>query len=182
MIVYLIRNKINGKCYVGLDRNNNKRWPGHLRRSKLPKPKQLIDRKIKQYGTSNFEYQTLKECNSIEDLKQWEVEYIKQFNSYVGNEAGYNLTLGGDGCFGFKMTQRQIEKNKGVNHYMHGKKQSLESNIKRSLSLKGKNAGDKNVFKRPEVRKKVSEFAKTRIGILNPNYRHGQRCKVSQCR
>ncbi len=180
MIVYLIRNKLNGKCYIGLDRHNgNKRWKDHLRRSRLPSQIQLIDRKIKEYGEGNFEYQVLCECQTIRELKEQEVCFIKRYNSFVGNGHGYNLTLGGDGCFGFKMTQKQIARNKGGNHYFYGKKRTDEMKRQISLSMKGQNAGDNNVFKRPEIRAQLSELAKARIGKLNPNYRHGQRCGVN---
>ena len=177
MIIYLIRNKINGKCYVGLDRNgNNSRLEEHIRRSKKDKPIQLIDRKIKEYGIDNFDYLVICECSNISELKEREVYYIKQFNSYVGNGNGYNLTFGGDGSAGFKLTPEQIAK---VRAYHKGKRFSQEHKDKISASMKGKNAGDNNVFKRSEIRTIISEFAKTRLGELNHNYRHGRRCGVN---
>jgi len=181
MIIYLIRNKLNNKCYVGLDRHSgDKRWKDHLRRSRLPEQTQLIDRKIKEYGESSFEYQVLCECHTIDELKEREVYFIEQYNSFVGNGHGYNLTLGGDGCFGFKMTESQIAKNKGENHYFYGQERTDAEKLQRSLAMKGKNSGDNNVFKRSEVRARLSELAKARVGKLNPNYRHGNRIGVNK--
>jgi len=55
-VIYLIRNKINNKIYVGFDRFNNQfRWKDHIRHSKN-NPIQLIDKKIKEYGLESFEY------------------------------------------------------------------------------------------------------------------------------
>ena len=64
------------------------------------------------------------------------------------------------------------EKCSGKNHYMCGKKRSIESKRKQSLKLKGTKMGDENPAKRKEVREKISRKAKMRIGKLNPNYRH----------
>lgn len=176
MIVYLITNLKNGKRYVGLDRNKTKRWPDHLRRSKLPKPVQLIDRKIAQHGRDNFMYEVLCECLTIEELKEREVYYIATLDTFVGNGKGYNLTLGGDGCVGFKMPEEKI--NKGEKHYMFGKKQPEETNRKRSETMKKVRANTVNPFTTPDVRRKVSEAAKKRTGKLNPNYKHGKRMKI----
>ena len=173
MIIYKITNLINNKTYVGLDRNkNNSRWKQHKRRSKESNPIQLIDRKIKQYGLQNFQYIILEKCNSIQELKNREIYYIKIHNSFVGNGEGYNLTYGGDGCQGFKMTQEQIAKNSGKNHYFFGKKRSKTEKLQISIAMKGKNVGDKNPFKLLSVRKKISEYAKKRIGKLNSNFKH----------
>lgn len=174
MIIYLIRNKINGKCYIGFDRHkSNKRWKDHVRRSRKDKPIQLIDRKIKQYGVENFEYMVLCECSDISELKKKEIYYIKRLNSYIGNGAGYNLTLGGNGCFGFRMPEEKI--NKGEKHYMFGKERTTEDKKQRSEAMKKVRTKTTNPFTLPKVKEKISECAKKRTGKSNPNYRHGRR-------
>jgi group I intron endonuclease len=178
MIIYLITNKVNGKKYVGLDNSKyGYRWRDHTRHSKTDNPIMLIDRKLKQYGIENFAYEVLYECVNIEELKEKEVYFIKHFNTFCGNGLGYNQTLGGDGCLGFKMPEDRIKR--GESHYMFGRKHSEETNRKRSMTMKGKFAGDKNAFKRPEVRKLLSELAKLRTGTKNGNYRHGKRVGIT---
>jgi len=177
MIVYMIRNKINGKMYIGLDRKDNKyRWKDHIRHSKK-NPIQLIDKKIAQYGLNNFEYVELCKCKTISELKEKEKHFIKEFDTMVYNKKGYNLTSGGDGCFNFKMPLNKIHK--GKNHYMYGKKHSKETNEKRSQSMKKHRANSINPFTLQKVRKKLSEIAKQRVGKSNPNYKHGKRCGIS---
>lgn len=175
MVIYLITNTKNGKRYVGLDRTPfQRRWKDHLRHAQVDAV-QLIDRKIAEHGVEHFTYEEISTTDNIETLKAQEQRWIKELNTYVGNGKGYNLTLGGDGCLGFKMPPDKIRK--GKSHYMHGKKQSAESNRKRSEAMKRVRAMTVNPFTLPEVRAKVSAHAKTRTGITNPNYRNGTRCK-----
>lgn len=163
-----------------MDRNGNKvRWKDHLRKAKSTNPILLIDKKIKEYGINNFNYSILFEENniSINSLKIKEQYYIKKLKSHVKYKMGYNLTKGGDNN---PMDNENVRKNhlvamkktRGKNHYMYGKKWPKELNIQRSLSMKGKNSGDKNVFKRLDVRKKISYHAKLRIGDKNPNFKY----------
>lgn len=178
MIIYCITNNINGKRYIGLDRNSNKRWADHKRRSKHDNPSQLIDRKLKQYGVENFTYSVLAECHDTETLKELEQKFIKALGTFIRYDRGYNLTAGGDGCIDFKFRPDQI-KNKGKAHYMHGRKQSAESNRKRSEAMKLVRARTVNPFTTAIVRAKISEHAKKRTGALNPNYKHGNRVGVN---
>lgn len=176
-IVYLITNALNNKKYVGLDRNNT-RWKEHLRRSRKNNPIQLIDRKIKQYGENNFNYKILCWCKTIYQLKKYEKFYIKLYDSLVINKRGYNLTEGGDGCKGFKMPIEKIRK--GKLHHMFGKKQSKESNEKRSQKMKEVRKNTVNPFTLPHVRKILSNIAKNRTGSKNTNYKHGKRTGVNK--
>ena len=178
MLVYLIRNLINDNCYVGLHRyDDNRRWNHHVWQSHEAKPLQLIDRKIKEYGEGRFEYRVLAHTDSMEDLKALEVKFITEYNSFVGNSHGYNLTLGGDGSLGFKMPQDKIHR--GQMHYMFGKKRTEEEKEIRSKAMLGKNKGESNGSKRPEVRKILSELGRKKVGKLNPNYKHGLRMGVT---
>lgn len=60
---------------------------------------QLIDKKIRQYGTNNTELIVLADnIESAEELDHLEVLYIKLFESFVGwGKGGYNKNLGGLG-------------------------------------------------------------------------------------
>ncbi len=173
-IIYVITNNINGKQYVGLDRNDNKRWKDHRRRASIDAI-QLIDRKMYEYGVDNFDCSIVYETENLDELKQKEIDFIKKLNTYVGNGYGYNLTFGGDGSNGFKIPEESI--NKGQKHYMYGKKMPEEQKRKISESMKLHRAKSINPFTAPEVREKISSFAKTRTGKNNPNYKHGRRAQ-----
>lgn len=107
--VYLIRNKENGKCYVGqavketgaikAKWGTQGRWKSHLREAKntIEKGQKdhcvLLNQAIRKYGENGFEVITLCECNTVDEMNQKEAEYIQTHNSRVPN--GYNMTSGG---------------------------------------------------------------------------------------
>lgn len=97
--IYLITNLINGKKYIGQTRTTiEERWNKHCSHSKDPKRAIGVDGAIRKYGANNFQCEKIKEC-PIEELDKWEIYYIKEYNTYQGDNAdiGYNLTLGGQG-------------------------------------------------------------------------------------
>lgn len=64
----------------------------------------LFHKKIRQYGYDNFNFEILEEkiVSSQEEADELESFWIKQKNSYVKNNEGYNLTTGGQktkSCF-----------------------------------------------------------------------------------
>lgn len=94
--IYCITNIINGKQYVGLSKDCNKRWADHYskayystRDDDLKKP---LYKAMKKYGRENFSFQILEECDE-ELLKEREIYWIKKLDSY---NTGYNATFGGD--------------------------------------------------------------------------------------
>lgn len=101
MIIYLITNKVNGKKYVGQHcGDKDSRWKQHLATAlKKQDPKPLY-RAMRKYGTDNFSYRVLETIplNSGQSfLDEREVHYIKEYDTYIKNGKGYNLTLGGGG-------------------------------------------------------------------------------------
>lgn len=181
MIIYKTTNKINGKIYIGLDSRNNPKYLGSGT---------YIKSAIKKYGKENFTKEILQECNSVNELKTAEIYWIKQLNSKAPN--GYNLTNGGDGCFGYKHTKETRQKlhniglgkqssNKGKHHSLEskmkmsvshiGKKQSVEHKNKISIALKG-NRNKETSNKITETKRKNgtlfhSEQTKKKIGNAN---------------
>ena len=179
-VIYLIKNKVNNKCYIGIDRTNyQRRWKDHIRHSKKDAI-QLVDRKIAQYGINNFKYREIYVSNDIDVLKKKEMYFIKRHKTFVTLGKGYNRTLGGDGCEGFKMPIDKIHK--GKDHYKFGKHWNKKEKMQRSISMKGKNKGKLNGAKKKSARDKISSKAKLRVGELNPNYRHGRRVNGKKIR
>lgn len=86
--IYIIRNTINEKVYIGQAVNTKKRFQGHCSNKK---DNSIIDAAIRKYGKENFYYQILEE--QIEDYDEKEKYYIKFFNSLAPN--GYNILDGG---------------------------------------------------------------------------------------
>lgn len=91
--IYQIKNIINGKSYIGLSINIEKRWLQHKRA--LNKNKHCNDRlqyAWNKYGKDAFQFLVLEECEYNQCFEK-EIDYIKLFDTYNN---GYNLTIGGD--------------------------------------------------------------------------------------
>lgn len=89
--IYKITNKINGKSYIGQSIDIEGRIRSHFQETKTLSP---LYSSIKHYGKENFEWAVLIECN-VEELDDFEVLMIKEFNTLFSNGRGYNQTEGG---------------------------------------------------------------------------------------
>lgn len=93
--VYIHRNKINNKRYIGITSFAVEyRWKnGEGYRE------QLFYYAIQKYGWDNFEHIIYATNLTEEEAKQLEKQLIKEYHTYIGDEncQGYNATLGGDG-------------------------------------------------------------------------------------
>jgi group I intron endonuclease len=110
--IYVLRNRLNGKCYVGQTRNPEKRFayyrcPGKERKT-------LIERAIGKYGWDAFE-RICFDGIPQETIDHCERELIRKLNSQ--KPTGYNLEGGGCGL----------------------KQHHPESNAKRSRAMMGSN-------------------------------------------
>ena len=173
-IIYLIKNKVNGKCYVGQTqkekgfdyryycsgegiervynyhkslREHNRSYNEHLLRS------------IEKYGFKAFEViKYLDYAFSLEELNIKEKVYIQLYNSLKN---GYNETLGGEGTEGrphSEETRQKIsEANKGDNHPMYGKYHTEETKQKMSKIKKGENNPMHGNHHSEEVKQKIRE-------------------------
>jgi group I intron endonuclease len=145
MLIYCVKNKINGKEYIGLTtRSVDIRWKQHLYESNKVDSweyKTPLGSAIKKYGKEGFDISTLKHCNSIEDMKQSEREIIETRKSHV-SVGGYNVTKGGDGRFGTTWSQEIKDKIGAGNK---GKIMSEEAKQKMRVAKQGiYDLGDSN--------------------------------------
>jgi group I intron endonuclease len=105
-LVYLLRNVVNDKCYVGQTiRLLEARWAEHIREAfHRKKPRTVVARAIRKHGLSNFTAKVLWR-GSLNLLDSKEVFYIHKFRCMT--PTGYNLTPGG---FGSKALTPAIRK------------------------------------------------------------------------
>ncbi len=89
MFVYLIRNKINGKCYVGkTTRTIAARWRQHKTEARICRYDSPLYNDMREYGIAAFEVQLLGQCDSQRRLAEMERACIRRYRSV---EEGYNL-------------------------------------------------------------------------------------------
>jgi group I intron endonuclease len=130
MIIYLVKNNINGKCYVGqTSQELNRRRNHHLRSAEINRYGTHFHRALKKYEAKNFSWYILDACDNKDVLNKLEKDYIKMFNSF---ENGYNMTSGGLGHNGLS----------GSLHPMYGKHRSKHTKEKLSMINKGKVLSD----------------------------------------
>lgn len=92
--IYLIKNIINGKKYIGVTRDTpDNRFKAHVRNAyqqNVILPLDGLHHAIKTYGVDKFELSVLDSAKSLDELKKLEESYIKEQSSEV--PVGYNLT------------------------------------------------------------------------------------------
>lgn len=120
--VYMHRNKINDKAYIGLTRQSAQdRW----RNGKGYKHCLKFNRAIEKYGWDNFEHIIICEGLSEEEASKLEIELIEECDT-INN--GYNISLGGS------TTNHSQETLQKMSRTMKGRKLTEETKEKIKLS------------------------------------------------
>lgn len=144
MIVYKATNIINNKVYIGITTKTlEHRVSIHKKDSKVKNT--YLYRAIRKYGFENFIWEEIDTANSIEELHEKEIFYIKKYDSFDNKEKGYNTTSGGYNLYDITDEERKkrSERARGENNPMYGT----------PSPLKGKKFTD-------EHKKKISESLK----------------------
>ncbi len=139
--IYQIKNKLNGKIYIGSTNNIRKRWNNH--KSKLNNNKhenQYLQQSWTKHGKDAFEFSILEEVTSENRIKK-EIEYLNE-TKYYERDIGYN--------FDKNPTDKSGESNP-----FYGKQHSEET--KKKIGMKNKGRGKLNMEKAKEIRKLYSE-------------------------
>lgn len=169
--VYLIKNLINGKVYVGS--HTSKSFDKHYYGSGT-----IIKLAIKKYGRKNFKRKVLFKANSLEELQNVETHFINKIKNKYGDNI-YNIGLvGGKAMMGrshsLEARKRMSEQRKGKNNSMYGvrltgnkngmwgKKHSPETKEKIKKSL-----NSFEILKKANIGKKRTAEQKKNVGDKN---------------
>lgn len=136
--IYLHKNKINNKVYIGqTSLQPEKRWlngRGYVHCT-------TFYNAIKKYGWNNFEHIILKTNLTSEEANYWEEYYIKKYNS-TNNMYGYNIRGGGNDFSFNEEIREKMKRNhadvSGRNNPMYGKKHSQEAREKMRIAATGR--------------------------------------------
>ncbi len=91
--LYKVTNIINNKIYIGQTVDPDSRWRGHIRDAK--NPKHPFHKAIHKYGSQNFNFEVIACCKGQDNANNAETLLVKQYDSFVNNDKGYNATHGG---------------------------------------------------------------------------------------
>lgn len=157
--VYKITNLYNQKSYIGITtRDPIDRWWEHCNSAQKGSD-YLIHQAIRKHGEGSFSVQVIAQTKSLEDLKELEIILIKQHETHMSCQKGYNKTWGGDGA-AFNNKHGAVERSTGRRiglidcddpRWITGEIVSCRSGIKHKDN------------------RKLSEYAKTRTAHNNPN-------------
>lgn len=97
--IYIIKNTINSKAYVGQTNNVQQRWAQHISAARCKTGKALIDIEMGNLGYENFHYEILEEIDETKiNVDERERYWISYYNTLDPN--GYNILIGGKENYG----------------------------------------------------------------------------------
>ena len=146
----------SGKSYIGQSVDLTKRKNRFIN-NQYDKSQKKLKYALNKYNISAWKYQVLEYCE-IDRLDEREIYYIKLYDTFIH---GYNMTKGGMGTLGHKMTEEGKEKNR------RKQKERIHTELerqKRSESLKraykdGRKKANTNTLhlQTKEVRDKIAK-------------------------
>jgi len=148
--VYQIVNKINGKSYVGITNDLERRWAEHTKGD----GSLIVYNALRKHGEDNFSFCLIERVENWQNACEKEKYYIKFLNTKTPH--GYNLTDGGDG-------------NSEIGGWNKGVSPSEEIRERISDTLKEYFKNNSNPFKgkfhSEESRKKISKSCKKAMTV-----------------
>jgi group I intron endonuclease len=148
MVIYKTTNLINGKQYIGKDKNNDPKYFG----SGVE-----IKQAIKEYGKHNFKKEIIEYCNDIEHLVERESYWLQQYNAETNSEF-YNRTNKPFGNSGLsEETKKKISKaKKGIALNHGGNISKGRTGLKSLIYKQGSEHGNYNKPKSEQHKKNIS--------------------------
>lgn len=161
--IYCIKNKVNGKCYVGQSIDIENRWKDHKRLHS--KNTRYLYHAINKYGIEGLDWLILEEC-SKEQLNERENYWVEYLDCISPN--GYNLKSGGGkNCFYSEETKKKMsESQKGEKNHRWGQRYTDEEKKQMSESSSGENAYWYGKQRSEETKRKISEYQKSELNPL----------------
>ena len=142
MIIYLVKNKVNDKQYIGQTTTPlNRRWSAHISNAKNKRYSSVLANAIRKYGSDTFKLEILEKCSSLDELNKAEIKWIRLKDTLAPN--GYNIETGGKNNIWtdeMKRKMRKIQSNRSP---------EWQENMKKGMQKRGE-----------EWRKKLSESRK----------------------
>lgn len=159
MIVYCATNKINGFKYIGITTKFlDERKRQHFYQAFSEKKKNYFYRALRKYGWENFEWSIIHQASTLEELLERENFFIKEFKTFKSN--GYNETVGGRGCFGWKHSE-ETKKKISIASKKSNKGKKLNEEHKKKIGLFFKEKTYEEIMGLEKANKVISNKSKT---------------------
>ena len=157
--IYLIKNTINNKVYIGSAVNFDRRWKQHRQLLKLGQHHSgHLQYAWNAYGEQSFTFDVIEEVSNLKHLLSYEQVYLDYYKSYEGDK-GYNICKVAGSSLGVKHTE---EHKKKMSEALKGRKHTEEARQKMSEAAKRRITTE-------ETKQKLSEANKGRIISEEPH-------------
>jgi len=178
--VYLIRNTVNQKYYVGsTERSFGSRFRGHITRSKKQESNPKFQSSWNKYGANAFQFEILEICET-KDCISYEQAWMKSLNPILniaqiaGNTRGYKHTE--------EYKKRSSESRMGKPSGAKGKKRTEETRKRLSEAHQGPRPWRKGVKtgKTPWNKgKRMSDDIKAKCSLTHKGKMHTEAWKIA---
>ena len=140
--IYVIKNRINNKLYVGQSVNAGERFIKHCKPS-ANDGHSLIARAIQRYGANNFWFEVLE--SQVENYNEREKYWIEKLNSLAPN--GYNVLYGGDEPPVHYSTEHPLSSFKDISDVLEVKDELKNTNMSLSEIAKKHNVSKRTILR-----------------------------------
>jgi group I intron endonuclease len=174
LIVYKVTNQVNGKVYIGQTiKSLAHRWRDHIFRANGGSD-YIFHRAIRKNGASNFVCETLCECSTKEEMNREESASIMRAGSKV--PAGYNLTDGGEGMFGFTHSEESKAK---ISAAIKGRRLTEEHRARIGAANMGRKCSDLVLanFRKANCGRIYTDEHRAKIGAAVKGRKHSEETK-----
>jgi group I intron endonuclease len=158
--IYIVTNIVNAMQYVGVTNNLDRRWSQHR---SMNGTSRYLHAAIKKHGIENFVFTHVATAFDLENAFQIEKILISEHKTKSPD--GYNLTDGGEGCYGYKVSEETRAK---MREARAKQIQTPEANEKRRKAMLGNKHG---------VGKIHTEDHKKKIGKAGLGRKHSDESK-----
>ena len=160
MNIYKFTHIETGRVYVGQTiQEPNHRRLSHLAAARGTKRTNKLYNAMRKYGEDSFVFEVIATADSIKELNQLEVKYIKEYDSIVN---GFNLREGGDNR---KHSPESIEKMRRVHKARHANNKIGGWTRRDGGPMKNKthSAETKEKMSKAHIGKDISEEARAKM-------------------
>lgn len=139
-VLYMHRNKTNGKRYIGITNNVARRWSGQGNRyDHSPR----FYNAIQKYGWDGFTHEIILDGLTLEEANRYEIEYIARYQTQDKSK-GYNIAPGGDYIPSTLGRHHSEETKKKISEKARGRVKTAEECRHHSEVMKGRHRGSEH--------------------------------------